>query len=292
MAERYDMLAVGHVTHDLLRVRGIDTWFTGGAVYFASFVARRLGVRLLVVTRLAPRDFPLLDGMRREGVEIVVLPGRATTSIENVFETDDPDRRTVRLLAQGDPFRLEDIPEVEAGIYSLGGLFRGEIPDALIGALAARGRVALDLQGVLRTSEDGRFVWKDWADKRRWLPHVQYLKADALEAEVITGMTDRRESARLLHAWGACEVMISHACEVILYDGREICRAPFGPTELQARTGRGDTCFMAYLGRRQAGCGIEESLCFAAALTSLKMESPGPFTGSVAQVLERMECPA
>ena len=289
MGKHYDIMAIGHVTHDLLRIRGADTWFTGGAVYFASFVARRLGVRLLVVTRLAEADRHLLDGMRREGVEIVTLPSPATTSIENVFETDDPDRRTVRLLAQGEPFRPEEIPEAEADIYSIGALFRGEIPDSLIGTLAARGKVALDLQGVLRTSEQGRFVWKDWADKRRWLPHVQYLKADALEAEVITGTTDRREAARLLHAWGAREVMISHASEVILYDGKEFSRAPFGPTDLRARTGRGDTCFMAYLGRRHQGRPIGESLRFAAALTSLKMEIPGPFTGSVQQVLERME---
>jgi sugar/nucleoside kinase (ribokinase family) len=35
--------------------------------------------------------------------------------------------------------------------------------------------------------------------------------------------------------------------------------------------------------------GIEESLRYAAALTSIKMEKPGPFEGTMDEVLQRME---
>jgi sugar/nucleoside kinase (ribokinase family) len=53
------------------------------------------------------------------------------------------------------------------------------------------------------------------------------------------------------------------------------------------RTGRGDTTFAAYLARRNDH-GVSESLKFAAALVSIKMETPGPFQGSLADVLARM----
>ena len=167
-------------------------------------------------------------------------------------------------------------------------MFRGEIPPQLIEPLSRRGKVALDLQGLLRTSEQGRFAWKDWPEKRLHLPHVAYLKADSLEAEVITGISDRREAARLLHRWGAGEVMITHSSEVILFDGTTVHTAAFNPSNLSGRTGRGDTCFGAYLARRLFR-DAAESLAYAAALTSMKMERPGPFTGSVEQVLERMK---
>jgi len=56
---------------------------------------------------------------------------------------------------------------------------------------------------------------------------------------------------------------------------------------LTGRTGRGDTTFGAYLGHRVAHSPAE-SLKFAAALVSLKMEGTGPFSGTLDDVLERI----
>lgn len=290
MSERYDIVAIGHVTHDLLNDRGRVSRFIGGGAYFSSFAARRSGARVLVVTRLAAKDFGLLGGMEEEGIEVAALPGTLTTSIENVFESDDVDNRKVRLLTQADPFRLEDIPEVEAKIFDLTGLFKGEIPPGMIEPLSAKGRVGLDLQGMLRASSGGTFSWTDWPEKQKYLPRVTFLKADGLESRVITGAEDRREAAGILHGWGAQEVLITHSDEVILYDGLEIHSAPFNPDNLSGRTGRGDTCFGAYLARRLHH-GAGQSLRYAAALTSIKMEHPGPFRGTRAEVLRRMKEP-
>ena len=48
---------------------------------------------------------------------------------------------------------------------------------------------------------------------------IDYLKTDAAEAEILTGLTDRAEAAKLLHSWGAKEVLITHNTEVLAYDG-------------------------------------------------------------------------
>jgi sugar/nucleoside kinase (ribokinase family) len=283
----YDIMIIGHVTSDILIYKGETSGFIGGGAYFSAFAARRSDVRFCVITKLAPKDFGILDGLKKDGIKVTVIPSPRTTSIENVFETDDVDRRKVRLLSQADPFHPEDIP-AEAKIYSLAGLFVGEFPDSLIVHLARRGEIALDLQAKLRYSKAGTFAFKDWPDKEKFLPLVTYLKADSLEAEVATGTSDREEAAKIFHRLGAKEVMVTHSSEVIIFNGEKMFRAPFNPDNLSGRTGRGDTCFISYVCWRQTH-GIEESLRYAAALTSLKMEKPGPFLGTQEEVLARMK---
>jgi len=82
--------------------------------------------------------------------------------------------------------------------------------------------------------------------------------------------------------------VITHASEMIVYDGERIFHAPFNPKNLSGRTGRGDTCFGSYASWRLQH-GIEESVRFAAALTSLKMEKRGPFKGTLEDVFARMK---
>lgn len=288
MKEKYDIISIGHIDNAILNNRGKVSRFIGGAVYYSSFAAHRSGAMAGVVTKLAAADYRLLDDMKNEGIDVIAIPSKQTTSIENIFETEDVDKRRVVLLTQADPFTLADIPEDSAKVYHLAGLFKGEIPDSLIENLASRGAVGLDLQGVLRASRDGAFAWLDWTEKNRYLPYVAYLKADALEAEVITGTADREKAAWTLARWGAREVMISHSSEVIICDGAKLYHAPFNPANLSGRTGRGDTVFASYMARRLKGCGIDEALHYAAALTSIKMERPGPFLGTVADVQARM----
>ena len=81
---------------------------------------------------------------------------------------------------------------------------------------------------------------------------------------------------------------MTHNTEVLVLAGGEPFRAPFTPSNLSGRTGRGDTTFAAYLARRRDH-DPEEAVRFAAALCSIKMEKPGPFSGSIEEVLERME---
>ena len=288
MSGPYDIISIGHVDNAVLNDRGRVSRFVGGAVYYSSFAAKRSGARVCVVTKLNEKDLGILDGMKAEGIDVVAIPSDHTTSVENIFETEDVDKRKVNLLAQAAPFTIADIPQDKTLIYNLAGLFVGELPNQLIEELAPRGaKIALDLQAMLRRSEDGRFSWRDWPEKRRYLPLITYLKADSLESEVITGRPDREEAARMLHGWGAREVVISHSSEVIVYDGTRVYRAPFNPRNLSGRTGRGDTVFIAYQTRRLTH-GIQDSIDYAAALCSMKMERPGPFQGTINDVLERI----
>ena len=83
-------------------------------------------------------------------------------------------------------------------------------------------------------------------------------------------------------------MVISHSSEVIAYVGTRIYRAPFNPSNLSGRTGRGDTVFIAYQTWRLTH-GIQDSVDYAAALCSIKMEKPGPFQGTVDDVRARIK---
>ncbi len=278
--KNYDILMLGHISKDIIIVGHKETKCLGGAVYYSSFSALASGANVLVVTKVADEDKELLKELSEQGIDFVSLPSNQTTSIQNRYTDSSMERRQVALISQASAFELKDIPDIKTNIYHLAGLFAGEIPTSLIAPLAKKGKVALDVQGVIRCSKGGKLLFKDWENKQNFLPYITYLKTDAAEAEILTGEMNRAIAAKKLYKLGANEVMITYNTEVIIYDGRKIYSAAFTSKNLCGRTGRGDTCFAAYLSKRMY-CDIQDSLNFAAELTSRKMEKPGPFRGSL-----------
>ena len=112
---------------------------------------------------------------------------------------------------------------------------------------------------------------------------MTYLKLDHAEAEVLTGLTDVHAAARQIATYGPREIVLTHNSGVLVYADGQTFEALFTPRSLDGRTGRGDTCFATYLGRRLSAP-PEEACRFAAAVTTLKMERPGPFRGTLAEV--------
>jgi sugar/nucleoside kinase (ribokinase family) len=179
-----------------------------------------------------------------------------------------------------EPYQPSERPDAEAKIYHLGGLVAGDFSAEFLKACAARGDVGLDVQGMMRfRNDDGTLTLRDWPEKQALLSYVRYLKTDAAEAEILTGTADREKAAFQLCEWGAKEVIITHNTEALVCDGTRIYRSKLCPRNLTGRTGRGDTTFAGYLCER-LNHDIPEALEFAAALVSLKMETPGPFRGT------------
>ncbi len=282
-----DILILGHVSKDIIVYRGEQEHTTGGAVFFASVSASRSGASVLAVTKTSAEDRELLDPLLQEDLDVLILDSPDTTSIWNVYLSEDRERREVSLLSTASPFRLEELPDATARIIYFAGLLRGELPDALIPPLSEKAEVALDAQGILRRQRGEELIFDDWEEKKRFLPLITYLKTDAAEAEILSGEADRERAAGLLRRMGAREVMVTHHTEVLVAAEDRFFRAPFTPKNLSGRTGRGDTCFSAYLAWRLSH-GIQESVDYAAALTSIKMETPGPFQGTSEVVLTRM----
>ena len=188
-------------------------------------------------------------------------------------------------LSRAERTGFSDLPPVETKIYHFAGLIFGDYPDELIKYCAGKGDIALDVQTCLRHSDPdtGEMYFRDWRVKRELLPFVRYLKTDAAEAEILTGTADRYEAARILHAYGAREVLITHTTEVLAFDGERLFTCPIRARNLSGRTGRGDTTFSAYINER-LGNDIPAALLTATALVSLKMETPGQYRGTRADL--------
>jgi sugar/nucleoside kinase (ribokinase family) len=278
-----DIMIIGHFAKDRLVVDGVGHIACGAAAYYGSVALRRFGVRVALVTRLHPDDFPLLEELKQEGVQVFATAAPETTGIENFYDSADMERRTYRPIGFAGTIRREDIPDLAARVYLVSGIMSGEVEPPLPKWLATRGPVALDVQGFIRFRENDNLVLRQWSTMDADLAHVTYLKADRSEAEFLTGETDLHSAARKLAAYGPREIVVTQTSGVTVHADGEIYEASFTPRSLEGRTGRGDTCFTTYVGKRLS-VPAEEACRFAAAITTLKQEQRGPWRGTVDEV--------
>ena len=255
----------------------------GGAVIQSAYAAAALGHQVAVLPKCAGDIDAVAAFAARENIAVFPLASGASTSISNVYHTADRERRTCRAISKIDPYKATEIPKTDAPIWHIAGLMWGDFDETVIEYAAKNAKAAVDVQCLLRREEDGEMVFRDWPCKRETLPMITFLKTDAAEAEILTGLSDRVAAAKQLHAWGAKEIMITHHNEVLVYDGHKVHTCPLKARNLTGRTGRGDNCFSSYITERLAQ-DIPQALLTAAALTSLKMETPGPFRRNRADV--------
>ena len=282
----FDLMIIGQITLDRnIDYDGREEKRPGGAVTFSGYAAAAIGHSVAVVPKGDPARLDPAKVFAGSKVDrIFPVSCNSCTVMQNTYFTPDRERRLCLNTESIAPYTPADLPDEPARIYHLAGLVAGDTGPDMIKACAARGDTALDVQAVLRCrNEDGSLTLRDWPEKKEYLPYIRYLKTDAAEAEVMTGTDDREKAAFLLCEWGAKEVLITHNSEALVCDGRQIFRAPLKPRNLSGRTGRGDTTFAGYLGER-LHFSIPRALRFAAALVSLKMETPGPFMGTRADV--------
>jgi sugar/nucleoside kinase (ribokinase family) len=280
----FDIVFIGHYTKDTIVYPHSTRTVDGGGFFYGANVAARMGLRIAVVTRLARQDWHVVDELERLGVMVFARETPASTHLRLTYPTANLDERTIELTSSAGPFTSDEVADVQARAFAIGASVRGEVPAEVVEALAARGAmVALDVQGFIRVVEDGRLSFDDWPGKESVLRHVTVLKTDAVEAERITGESDRYVAARRLAALGPREVLLTHGGGVLVLHAGSIHEAPFVPDEIRGRSGRGDTCTSAYLSRRLTAPPAD-AVIWAAAVTSLKLEAEGPFRREISEV--------
>ena len=286
MKKQYDVLVIGPVSLDHnIDYLGNERKEVGGAVVASGFAAARSGARTALFTKLNSADASLEERFAPSGADLYWAESKATCSIRNQYFTADKEKRACTSMGVCDAFKFDELPDIDTAIYHFAGLVYGDFDGELFEEASKHGKVAVDVQCLLRHVEpDKTMAFHDWADKKKYLPCIDFLKTDAAEAEILTGLTDRAEAAKLLYSWGAKEIMITHNTEVLIYDGQQIYTCPIKARNLSGRTGRGDTTFAGYITERQHAS-IPEALQYCTALVSLKMETPGPFMGTREDVL-------
>jgi len=284
----FDILLIGHFAVDkITTVDGKTVPAHGGAVYYGGLNLARLGYRVAVVTRLRRDDFWRLDELRDEGIEVFATEAPETAGMENIFLSEDRDKRICKTLGFAGLFSPDELPDIEASLHLVIPILAGEVDLPMLNAVAACGPVGLDVQGFVRFAEADDVVFRDWPEKAVGLKGIRYLKMDDTEAEVLTGHTDLEKAAKAIAAYGVEEVLVTHKGGVLVYAEGAFHTGEFSPRQVLGRTGRGDTCFTTYCAKRLS-LDPGEAIRYAAAVTSLKMEAPGPFAGTPDAVEEKL----
>jgi sugar/nucleoside kinase (ribokinase family) len=286
----YDIVFVGQLgTGIIIPFEGSPFLEQASPVLFAAIAASYLEKKIAAVTRVSESEEYLLEPLSSAGVDLFVQRGE-TVQYRVVFATADIDQRQPFLIKGGEQFVIGDIPPFESRLVHLCCVGARQFQLDLMRGLRTRGfRLSVDMQGfVLQPDgETGALHLKDVQEKKEILTMADFVKLDTLEAKALTGTDVLHDQANILEDWGSSETIITSSEGALAQRAGKSIFAKFTNRSTRGRMGRGDTLIGSYLARRPDHS-VEDSLQFAAALASIKMESPGPFRGSLKDVLERM----
>lgn len=278
-----DICCIGHITLDKIITPKQTIYMPGGTSYYFSHGISHLNdwKNYKLVTSLAPSEYSSVDELTGKGLNVEIMPSKKTVYFENSYGINQ-NNRTQRVLAKADPFTVEKIQHIEAKIFHLGSLLSDDFSLDVIKYLSKKGILSVDAQGYLREVRGENVYPIDWCEKKEALKYVHILKVNEHEAKVLTGLDDYQAAARQLAEWGVKEVLLTLGSEgSIIYAENSFYYIPaYPPKEVVDATGCGDTYMLGYLYMRNKGVSYEEAGCFAAALSTVKLEKSGPFSGT------------
>ena len=287
----YDLVFVGHVTFDDIEAReGSSQRVPGGAPLFGAFAALPTNKRIAVITRMAREDAHILKPLEEAGVDVYLQPSSETTHMRVVHPTENLDERLLYQIRNAGFFVIEEMPPLEPCLVHLGALTDREFTVEFMQGLRAQGfRLSIDMQNFVRQVDAGTGIiqLRDVPAKREIISLVDMVKLDMVEAEVLTGTNDPGEASAVLEGWGATETLITRSEGALVRHQGKTYFERYMNKSAEGRTGRGDTTMGAYIAWRLEH-GVHESLRFAVALASIKMETRGPFRGTLSDVLALM----
>ena len=274
---------IGHITQDKIVTPKGTTYMAGGTSFYFSHGISRLKNHhdYQLITALGVSEYQSAENIRALGIDVKIIPSRKTVYFENIYG-DNPDERSQRVLAKADPFTIENLEDIEANIFHLGTLLADDFSLDVIKYLSTKGTLSADAQGYLREVRGEKVHAIDWKEKEKALKYIDILKVNEKEMEVLTGYDDPEKAAIQLAEWGVKEVLITlGSLGSLIYAEGKFHRIPaFPPKEVVDATGCGDTYAAGYLYMRNQGASYYDAGCFAAAMSTLKLEHHGPFSGT------------
>ncbi|MFW9875051.1 MAG: PfkB family carbohydrate kinase [Candidatus Thorarchaeota archaeon] len=283
-----DIVILGHLAKDIIVVDGHSYTSLGGAVYYGGIAGSHMGLKILIITRLKEEDFPFLEIFKKNGINYYAYPSEETSGLKNIYSSENMEFREYRPLGFAGLFkRKEIIDKLNPKFFVVAPIIAGEVDLDLLEYLKGKYplNLCLDIQGFIRFRDKTRVFYKSLSlkEKKRIIAKIHVLKLDQTEAEVLTNQKEISAAAKELITFGPKEILITHKEGISVYTSNKSYSFLWKNKYSTGRTGRGDTAFISYLGSRIIKS-PEESLKFAAALTSLKLEIPGPYNLPLHQV--------
>ncbi len=280
----YDIAFLGHYTKDTIISASGTRMVDGGAFNYGANVAVRMGLKVAAVTRLAKEDLRVVEKLKNLGVDVFSHISPQSTCLRLEYPTSNVDERVIYVTSSAGPFTTAEIEKIQARAIIVGASMRDEISLEVIVELAKKKTIlAADVQSFIRVNDNGKLVFKEWPEKQSILSHLDILKTDAVETELLFGKCDLHTAAKKMHDLGPREVVITHRDGLLVYADGDFYEEEFLPKEIIGRSGRGDTCIASYVAKRLSAS-PQEATVWAAAVTSLKMETEGPFQRTIEEV--------
>ncbi|MFX1365424.1 MAG: hypothetical protein ACFFCE_11585 [Promethearchaeota archaeon] len=278
--ESTDLVILGHIAKDIISVDRKSFDSLGGAVYYGGLAGSHMGLKITIITRLNEADFELLNVFKKNGIAYYAYPSEQTSGLKNIYSSTNMEFREYRPLGFAGLFKKEEIPEINTKFFVISPIIVGEIDLELLKYIKKKypGKLCLDIQGFIRFRNESKVFYSSLSleEKKEILSDVQVLKLDQIEAEILIKQDSIVNAAKELLTFGPKEILITFQKGISVFTSKNSYFFPWKNNSSVGRTGRGDTAFISYLGSRITK-NIEQSLKFAAALTSLKLEHPGPF---------------
>jgi sugar/nucleoside kinase (ribokinase family) len=229
---------LGNLARDLLP--GQPPRVGGGPFHAARALALQSGP-VQIYARCADEDREALFApLAQLGTPAELVSGNATATFAFSY---DGDHREMEMIALGDVWEPDDLPSL-AGMdwVHVTALARSDFPLATIEAIAARGRVALDGQGLVRAPTVGPLQLDADYDPEL-LRHVSVLKLSDEEAEVLGDPA----------ALPVAEVLVTHgSLGATVYTAGRIEHVESDPIDADP-TGAGDAFCISYVVGRAGG---------------------------------------
>lgn len=282
-----DIVILGHLARDIIEVDGKSHKSLGGAVYYGGIAGAHIGLKVAIITKLKKEDFTFLNVFKKKGIKCFASPSEQTSGLKNIYSSENFEHRDYEPLGFAGIFEKQEILDFITKYFVIGGILAGEVDLELLNHIFSKypEKLCLDIQGFIRKIENKKVFYEPLSveEKEAILSKIKILKVDQREARVLTNQKDINRASRELVELGPEEVLVTHQKGITVNASGDIYFFPWKNKTSLGRTGRGDTAFISYLGARLSKP-PEEALKFSAALTSLKLELPGPFSLPLYQV--------
>lgn len=134
-----DICCIGHITKDKIITPRQTVYMAGGTSFYFSYAFSHLpqNVSFQLVTKLGEGEMKSVEDMRQAGIDVQVYPSSHTVYFENKYGENQNDR-TQRVLERADPFTVDEMREVNAGVYHLGSLLSDDFSTEVVKYLSTK----------------------------------------------------------------------------------------------------------------------------------------------------------
>jgi sugar/nucleoside kinase (ribokinase family) len=285
----YDVVYIGNYTKDTIISPAGVKYVDGGAVNYAAHAAARLGFTVAVVTRLAKDDAYVADKLTEAGIDCYATYTPQSTCMRLEYPTADPDFRNLSVPCTAGSITIKDVSTLVTKAAVIGTSLRGEVGLDVIHELKRKNiLLAADVQGFVRVLQGQSLMYQPWEEMQVTLAELDILKSDAVEAKFLTGERDIYKAAHIYAQMGPNEIVLTHKDGILILADGVPHEIKFFPARMNGRSGRGDTCIGTYVAMRLIKPPVEAGI-WAAAVTSLKIETLGVFNRTIEEVIELIQ---